>query len=558
MILFYLIVVLLAGGVLSWIAGLWRKELSRWISLLALTADLIVVVAYWIRHPGPLLADNQWLAEVKWTWIPRFGIGIHLGWDGLSLMMVALSLLLGSLSVLSSWSQIKHRVNFFHFNILWITAGIIGVFISLDLFLFYFFWEMMLVPMYFLIGIWGHKNRIYASFKFFLFTQASGIFMLVSILGLYFIQGQSSGVYSFDYMHLIGVPLSPMKSFLLMIGFMFAFFVKLPAIPFHTWLPSAHTEAPTAGSVILAGLMLKTGAYGILRFVLPLFPDSAHAFAPVAMLLGVAGILYGAKLAFAQNDLKKLVAYTSISHMGFVLLGAFSANALALQGVVLQMICHGISTGALFILVGVIDERIKTRELSQMGGLWASVPKMGAAGMLFAMASVGLPGLGNFVAEFLILLGTFKVHPLMAVLASLGLIASTIYALWMVQKVFHGKSKRSRKIRDFNPREILVMAVLGLIIIWLGVYPQPVLDTAGSSLAGILSRPETIKSPAPSNYPRDQSLAIPIAEKGFGTQVSGHKEAISSLAFFERVDGLEQSKKSNLAAARKRERECTE
>jgi NADH-quinone oxidoreductase subunit M len=494
MILLWLIASLLAGGVLAWIAGLWQERLARWVSLLIFGADLVMVAAYWIDHPSPISPSARWLAEVNWTWIRRFGISFHLGWDGLSLMMVALSLLLGLLSVLSSWTQIKDRTGFFHFNILWTIAGIVGVFLALDLFLFYFFWEMMLIPMYFLIGIWGHRDRIHASFKFFLFTQASGLFMLVSILALYFIQGRATGLYSFDYAHLAAVSLSPAKSFLLMMGFLVAFFVKLPAIPLHTWLPSAHTEAPTAGSVILAGLMLKTGAYGILRFVLPVFPDSARRLAPAAMILGVAGILYGAKLAFAQNDLKRLVAYSSISHMGFILLGAFSGNGLALQGVVLQMICHGISTGALFILVGAIDERIQTRDMGEMGGLWARAPRMGAAGMLFAMASLGLPGLGNFIAEFLVLLGVFKVDRSLAVLGSLGLIASTIYALWMVQRVFHGKLKPARKIPDLNPREILVMASLALAIIWLGVYPQPALDAARSSLAWLTPEPEAAES----------------------------------------------------------------
>jgi NADH-quinone oxidoreductase subunit M len=554
MILFWLLVILLAGGVLSWLSGLWRRELSRWVSLLALGADFVIVIVYWIIHPGPISMNGRWLAEMKWEWIPSFGISFHLAWDGLSLLMVALSLLLGLLSVLSSWRQIEERVSFFHFNILWIIAGIIGVFVSLDLFLFYFFWEMMLVPMYFIIGIWGHKNRVYASFKFFLFTQASGLFMLISILGLYFVHGRSSGFYTFDYQHLIGTSMHPITSFLLMLGFIFAFFVKLPVIPFHTWLPSAHTEAPTAGSVILAGLMLKTGAYGILRFVLPFFPDSAHTFAPLAMLLGVGGILYGAKLAFAQNDLKKLVAYTSISHMGFILLGSFSANKLALQGVVLQMICHGISTGALFILVGAIDERLHTREMDQMGGLWAWLPKMGAVGMLFAMASMGLPGLGNFVAEFLILLGTFKVDWLMAVLASLGLIASTIYALWMIQRVFHGEPKRIHKVRDFNPREILIMSVLGLIIVWLGVYPQPVLNTAGSSLAEIASPYGVSGSSGDSGGP---SKSVPFSQTGLE---EGSFFDTPPMPFFDRSGEIRERPESGVntefEVMRKRGRKC--
>ncbi len=558
MILFWLIGLLLAGGILVWIAGVWREELARWLSLLILGADLFIVVAFWIGHPGPPSQNVRWLAELNWVWIPRFGIRFHLGWDGLSLMLVALALLLGFLSVLTSWTQIKDKVGFFHFNILWIIAGIVGVFLALDLFLFYFFWEMMLIPMYFLIGIWGHSQRIYASFKFFIFTQASGLFMLVSILALYFVQGQNTGLYSFDYGHLIGVTLSPAKSFLLMMGFLVAFLVKLPAVPFHTWLPSAHTEAPTAGSIILAGLMLKTGAYGLLRFVLPFFPGPAHLFAPIAMIMGVAGVLYGAKLAFAQNDLKKLVAYTSISHMGFVLVGTFSGNSLALQGVVLQIICHGLSTGALFILVGAIDERIQTRDMRQMGGFWARAPRMGAAGMLFAMASMGLPGLGNFIAEFLVLLGTFKVSPLMAVLASLGLIAATVYALWMVQWVFLGEPRSGRKIVDFNPREILVVASLGLIIVWLGVYPQPVLNAAGPSLAAITSQQETAKSADMSNDPGDGRQDLPFGERGDETGRPAAVGLIPRRAGVDKIPGPEKTIQSEIGIPSKREEECQE
>jgi NADH-quinone oxidoreductase subunit M len=288
--------------------------------------------------------------------------------DGLSLLLVLLTVLLGLMAVVASWSEIRERVGFFHFNLLWVLAGIVGVFLALDLFLFYVFWEMMLVPMYFLIGIWGHESRIYAAIKFFIFTQASSLLMLLAIVTLFFLHHQQFGVYTFDYIALLGTPLGPGMAMWLMLGFFVAFAVKLPVVPFHTWLPDAHTEAPTAGSVILAGLLLKTGAYGLLRFVVPLFPEAARAFAPAAMVLGVIGILYGAVLAFAQTDLKRLVAYTSISHLGFVVLGIFAWNEWALQGAVMQMICHGLSTGALFILVGALQERLQTRDMGRMGG----------------------------------------------------------------------------------------------------------------------------------------------------------------------------------------------
>jgi NADH-quinone oxidoreductase subunit M len=392
--------------------------------------------------------------------------------------MLILTFFIGILAVLISWKEINNNVGFFHFNILWILAGIAGVFLSIDLFLFYFFWEVMLIPMYFLIGIWGHENRIYASFKFFIFTQASGLLMFLAILGLYLVHGKNTGIYTFDYQQLLGTTMTPTMELVLMSGFLVAFLVKLPAFPFHNWLPDAHTEAPTAGSLILASLMLKTGAYGLIRFAIPLFPNASLTFTPVGMILGVIGILYGAKLAFAQTDLKRLVAYTSVSHMGFVILGVYAFNEIAYQGVVMQMIAHGISTGALFIIVGQLYERMHTRDLDKMGGLWDKVPAMGAMGLIFSMASLGLPGLGNFVAEFLTLLGTFKSSILFASLASLGLIAATIYSLRIVQKVFLGKKNKEYKMKDLTIRESVVLGFLVIAIVFTGLFPQPVIDKA--------------------------------------------------------------------------------
>ncbi|MGE5847032.1 MAG: complex I subunit 4 family protein, partial [Ignavibacteria bacterium] len=379
MILAWIIIILMAGGILAWIAGRKNLLLARWISLITIFIDFILVVKIWIDFDRDLKLTSapSWFLEINSNWVPQFGINFHLALDGLSLILIALTIFLGILSVLISWKEINERVGFFHFNLLWILAGIVGVFTAADMFLFYFFWEVMLIPMYFLIAIWGHENRIYASYKFFIFTQASGLLMFLAILGLYFIHGSQTGFYTFDYTELLGTNLTPTAALFLMLGFLIAFVVKLPAIPFHSWLPDAHTEAPTAGSVILAGLLLKTGAYGILRFVIPFFPDAAKDFQLVAFILGAAGILYGAMLAFAQTDLKRLVAYSSVSHMGFVLLGAFSFNELALQGTVIQLVAHGISTGALFILAGMLQERIHTRDINVMGGLWAKVPFMG-------------------------------------------------------------------------------------------------------------------------------------------------------------------------------------
>lgn len=502
MILTNLIIIPIVGGVLAWLVSQINRTASRYISLAAILIDLGVVLSIWWKDYEDIsLGSGTWLCQYQHPWIERFGINWHFALDGLSLLLVTLTLFLGMLSVLVSWSQIKEKVGFFHFNLLWILAGITGVFLSIDLFLFYFFWEVMLIPMYFIIGIWGHENRIYASYKFFIFTQASGLFMFLAILGLYFMHGIQTGNYTFEYEKLLETSFPGYWSYILMGGFLVAFLVKLPAVPLHNWLPDAHTEAPTAGSVILAGLLLKTGAYGLLRFVIPIFPDAAAHFAPYGMLLGVISILYGAKLAFAQTDMKRLVAYTSVSHMGFVLLGVFALNELAYQGVVMQMLAHGISTGALFILVGGIQERLHTRDIEKFGGMWNSVPKMGAMALLFAMASLGLPGLGNFIAEFFILAGSFQASVLWTVLASLGLVAATLYSLRIFQRVFQGKEHSSMQMNDLNLREMSVMILMTLAIVWLGLYPRPVLETSSVSVKKILEYPVN-KKPL---YPNDST-----------------------------------------------------
>lgn len=490
MILVWLIALPLSAGVFAWLLGRRNPLIARWLSVSALALQLILALIIWSEHFGraTFLESGNWLIEFHADWIPQFGISLFLAVDGLSLLMILLTAVLGIISVLASWSEIQERVAFFHFNLLWVLAGVTGVFLALDLFLFYFFWEMMLIPMYFLIGIWGHENRIYAAIKFFIFTQASGLLMLVAIVGLYFIHHNNTGVFTFNYLDLLNTSLTPGAAKLLMLGFFAAFAVKLPAFPFHTWLPDAHTEAPTAGSVILAGLLLKTGAYGFLRFVLPLFPDAAASLAPIAMTLGVISIIYGAVLAFAQNDLKRLVAYTSVSHLGFVLLGVFAWNELALQGVIMQMICHGFSTGALFILAGVVQEHIHTRDMNRMGGLWETVPRMGGVAMFFAMASLGLPGLGNFVGEFLVLVGAFRASASLTILAATGLIAATVYALWIIQRTFHGEKRKVWQLPDLSPRHLLIFGAMMIILLWLGLFPKPVLDTAQPAIVNLQQR----------------------------------------------------------------------
>ncbi|HKE27442.1 MAG TPA: NADH-quinone oxidoreductase subunit M [Bryobacteraceae bacterium] len=481
MILLCLILIPMIAGVLAWAAARWSATAARWVALVAVLADFALTLLLWISNSQA--GFTTWFAQDDWAWIPQFGIRFHLAVDGLSLLLLMLTFFLGALSVLASWNEITEAVGFFHLNLLWILAGIAGVFLAVNLFLFYFAWELMLVPMYFLIAIWGHENRVYAAVKFFIFTQLSGLLMMIAILALFFQHHGATGVYTFEYQDWLSTPMSATAEMWIMLGFFVAFAVKLPVVGLHTWLPDAHTEAPTAGSVILAGLLLKTGAYGMLRFVLPLFPHAAHTFAPIAMALGVAGILYGALVAFGQTDLKRLVAYTSVSHLGFVLLGIFVWNGLALQGALMTMICHGISTGALFILVGALQDRIHTRELDRMGGIWSTAPRLSGAALFFALASLGLPGLGDFVGEFLVLLGTYRQSILLAVLAAIGVLFATFYALRLVQRAFQGPNTHSWRIPDLAPREGIVMALMMVALLWLGLYPRPVLDTFQPAMA---------------------------------------------------------------------------
>ncbi len=500
MILAGLIVIPLAAGLLAWVSARWSSALPRWITAAALLCELTIVFLVWASAPtiSASGAAHPWLLELSRDWIPQLGISFHLALDGLSLVLVGLTAFLGFAAVICSWTEIQEQVGFFHFLLMTVLAGIIGVFLAVDLILFYFFWEVMLVPMYFLIGIWGHERRIYAAVKFFIFTQAGGLAMLAAILALYFVHGREAGGYTFNYFELLGTSIPAQTQWWIMLGFFIGFAVKLPVIPLHTWLADAHTEAPTAGSVILAGLLLKTGGYGFMRFVVPLFPGAATEVAPAAMTLGIVGIVYGAVLAFAQNDLKRLVAYTSISHLGFVLLGVFSRNELALQGAVMQMVCHGISTGALFILVGMIQERIGTRDLNQMGGFWSSAPRLSGMALIFALASLGLPGMGNFVGEFLVLIGTYQVNPWMAVPASAGLVLAAIYSLWMVLRAFFGPPSAGLSLADLTHREAALTAIMCVCIIWLGVYPQPILKTVALPVEQL--RAHSLANPAEAGH----------------------------------------------------------
>lgn len=491
-----LILILLAGGVLAMLSERLGDTIPRKVAMATVLIDLCYLLLIVMNLPeahqlqAPVTKDpSTWLMHFKADWIPAFGISIEFAMDGISLLMVILTLVLGAVAISASWTDIVKRKGFFEANLLWSLAGVLGVFLALDLLLFFLFWEVMLIPMYFMIAIWGHENRGYAAMKFFIFTQASGLLMLISILALAAINHDMTGIWSFSYFDLLGTELSGQVAYWLMLGFFIAFVVKLPGFPFHTWLPDAHTQAPTAGSVILAGVLLKTGAYGLIRFAVPLFPEAALSFSYPAMLLGAVGVVYGAVLAFGQTDFKRLIAYSSVSHMGFVLLGIYAWNELALQGAVMQMVAHGFSTAALFMIAGSLQERLHTRDMNQMSGLWHQMPRMGAVAMFFVIASLGLPGLGNFVAEFLILLGLFQVNVWITVIAATGLITGAAYSLLLMQKSFQGEINKKWSecdLRDFGTREMLTMAVMMVALIVLGIYPQPVLDVAEPVLNSLL------------------------------------------------------------------------
>jgi len=454
-----------------------QKDSARWValltSLITFVFSLIVLQNFQAGNPDlQLVIDRPWIPVAGWE------IHFFLGVDGLSILLLLLTTFLTPISILSTWTAVEERVKDFMIFFLLLEMGMVGVFLAQDLFLFYVFWEFTLVPMYFLIGIWGGARRMYAAVKFFLYTMAGSILMLLAILWLGIYQG------SFQVPTLIekgGIP--PQVQIWLFLAFAAAFAIKVPMWPLHSWLPDAHVEAPTAGSVILAGVLLKMGTYGFLRFNLPLFPQAAFQLAPWMAALAVIGILYGAAVSYAQKDVKKLVAYSSVSHLGFVMLGLFALNSQGIQGGILQMVNHGLSTGALFLIVGMIYERRHTRDLDAFGGLWKIMPIYGALTLIVALSSMGLPGLNGFVGEFTILLGSWGAGrpdgPLhsywFAGLAAIGVILAAVYILFMFQKMFLGPvtKEENRNLKDLNWREIATLAPLLVFIFWIGLYPKP-------------------------------------------------------------------------------------
>ena len=464
-----------------------REDRAAWNSAFIFSLIPLGLSFYLFAEFNVHSADFQFVEQYEW--IPKFGISYHVGVDGISLLLVLLTTILISLSLLySGGGDIEERPREFCFFMLVLETGLLGTLLSIDLFLFYVFWEVMLIPMYFLIGIWGHGPRIYAAIKFVLFTMVGSLLMLAAIIYLVLQARQAFGRLSFDLPQLYQVPLSETQARWLFAAFALAFAIKVPIWPLHTWLPDAHTAAPTAGSVILAGVMLKMGTYGFLRFAIPLFPTVAVEAVPLFFALAVIGIIYGALVAMVQPDLKRLVAYSSVSHLGFVMLGIFAFDPQGVEGAIYQMLNHGVSTGALFLLVGMLYLRRHTREISEFGGLWKSVPVYAAIFMVVMLSSAGLPGLNGFVGEFLILLGTFMSNWIAAAFAVSGIVLGALYLLWTYERVMFGPITKAvnETIADLTGREIAVMVPILALMLFMGLYPKPLIERMEPSVEKML------------------------------------------------------------------------
>jgi NADH-quinone oxidoreductase subunit M len=479
----------LAGGLLALATGSRWPLLCRWISLTTTLLELSLVSSLLFLGLQPQAGPTGvWLLAEDYSWIPSLGVRYSLGLDGLSLLLLLLTGFINVLCILISWRAITTRLGAFHFFLLFLESSVMGLFMATDLVLFYLFWEIQILPMFFLVGIWGHERRVYAAVKFVLFTLSGSLFMLIALIALYVFHGQQTGIYTFSFVQLMHTHLSPSTEIALYTAFMLGFAIKIPLVPLHTWLPDAHTQAPTAGSLDLAGLLLKTGFYGFFRFAVPLFPLAAQASIPVLIALGLGGMFFTSWIALAQTDIKRLVAYSSIGHMGLMVVGIAVWNLLSLSGSLLQMVNHGLSTSALFIMVGMIGERIDSRDFADLGGLWGQMPVFSAFFLFFALAAMGLPGLNNFVGEILLLVGIFEARPLIGILSFGGLIFTVIYILRMVKDTLFGEPRTAHVWVEVNAREVVILVIMALPILFIGLHPGPALRLLEPPVQHLLSQ----------------------------------------------------------------------
>jgi NADH-quinone oxidoreductase subunit M len=477
----------LAGALVLLLVNKQNVNAIRWIANLVALAGFLISVPLWFWY-NPGSSDFQFVE--RFPWIPSVGAEYFLGVDGLSALLILLTTMMGSIAILSSWTAITERVKEYYIFLLVLQTGMLGAFMALDFLLFFLFWEVMLVPMYFLIGIWGSANRLYSAIKFFLYTLVGSVVMLLGILALYFYNHTLTGVYTFDItqFHRLNIPFE--LQWWIFLAFFLGFAIKVPMFPFHTWLPDAHTDAPTAGSVILAAVLLKMGTYGFLRFSLPILPEASRYFVPMMALLSIIGIVYGALVALAQKDWKRLVAYSSVSHMALVMLGMFALNPVGITGSIIQQLNHGISTGGLFLIVGIVYERRHTREISEYGGLSKVMPVYAAIFLIMTMSSIGLPTLNGFIGEFLILQGVFVANKVWAAFAASGVVLGAAYMLYLYQRTMFGKieNPKNEGLFDLNHREFVTFAPLIVLAVWMGLYPAPFLRRLETSVNHIVLR----------------------------------------------------------------------
>ena len=485
----------LVGAIVLLFVGKGSENAIRWLANIFAFAGFLVSLPLWFWYDS---TNPSWQFVERASWIPSIGADYFLGVDGFSCLLILLTTLMGFLAILSSWTAITERVKEYYIFLLVLQTGMIGAFVSLDFLLFFLFWEVMLVPMYFLIGIWGSDRRLYSAIKFFLYTLVGSVVMLLGILALYFYGHAQTGVYSFDVTRFHDMNLPPSLQMWIFLAFFLGFAIKVPMFPFHTWLPDAHTDAPTAGSVILAAVLLKMGTYGFIRFSLPILPDGTRYFVPMVVGLSIIGIIYGALVAMAQRDWKRLVAYSSVSHMAMVMLGMFALTPVGIMGSIVQQLNHGISTGALFLLVGVVYERRHTREIAQYGGLSKVMPVYAAVFLIMTMSSIGLPTLNGFIGEILILQGVFVVSMWWAAVAASGIVLGAAYMLWLYQRTMFGNidNPKNENLPDLSMREVATFVPLIILAVWIGLYPSPILNRLETSVEHVVARVNT-------NYPQN-------------------------------------------------------